>query len=149
MPLDGEYEPGTWDVAAKQVEIYEGSGGTKGTTLNGATCIILTNVGAKSRKLRKNPLIRVTDGTRYAALGSMGGQPQHPGWVHNLRANPHVELQDGPVKKDYLAREVDGDERDRWWTIATEAWPAYDDYQAKTDRVIPVFVLDPIDPAQS
>jgi F420H(2)-dependent quinone reductase len=142
MPLEGEYEPSTWDVARDQVELFESTNGAEGTVLNGAPCIILTNVGAKTGKLRKNPLIRVTDGTRYAVLGSMGGQPKNPNWVTNLRVNPHVELQDGPVKKDYLAREVSGDERAEWWERAAEAWPAYNDYQAKTDRVIPVFVLD-------
>lgn len=145
MPLEGEYEPGTWDLARDQVELYESTNGAKGTVLNGAPCIILTNVGAKTGKLRKNPLIRVTDGTNYAVLGSMGGAPTSPNWVTNLRTNPHVELQDGPVKRDYTAREVSGDERTHWWRLATEAWPPYDDYQAKTERVIPVFVLEPLD----
>lgn len=145
MPLEGEYAPGTWDIAREQAELFERTNGAEGTMQNGAPCILLTNVGAKTGKLRKNPLIRVTDGTRYAALGSMGGAPKSPGWVTNLRVNPHVELQDGPVKKDYLAREVHGEERDHWWKIATEAWPAYDTYQSRTERVIPVFVLDPIE----
>jgi deazaflavin-dependent oxidoreductase (nitroreductase family) len=145
MPLEGEYEPSTWDIARDQVELFESTNGAKGTVLNGAPCIILTNVGAKTGKLRKNPLIRVTDGTNYAVLGSMGGAPTSPNWVTNIRTNPLVELQDGPVKKDYLAREVDGDERTEWWARATEAWPAYDEYQAKTTRVIPVFVLTPVD----
>src|SRR3954469_25006746 len=125
MPLEGDYEPATWDVARDHVERYERTGGVEGSTLNGAPCIVLTNVGAKTGKLRKSPLIRVTDGSRYAALGSMGGQPQHPGWVINLRTNPHVELLDGAVKRDYLARELTGAERDEWWHRATEAWPAY------------------------
>lgn len=146
MPLHGEYEPPTWDIARKQVERYESSGGTDGVTQNGAVCIILTNVGAKTGKLRKNPLIRVTDGTRYACVGSMGGAPKDPGWCTNVRANPHVELQDETVKRDYLAREVFGDERQAWWDRAVEAWPAYAEYQTKTTRVIPVFVLDPFDP---
>ena len=147
MPLEGDYEPSTWDIARDQVELFERTNGAEGTVLNGAPCIILTNVGAKSGKLRKSPLIRVTDGTSYAALGSMGGAPKSPNWVTNLRVNPHVELQDGPVKRDYLAREVSGDERTRWWKLATEAWPAYDTYQTRTERVIPVFVLEPYDPA--
>ena len=132
-------------MARKQVELFERTNGAEGQYQNDAFCIILTNRGAKSGKIRKSPLIRVTDGTNYAAVGSMGGAPKSPNWVTNLRAEPHVELQDGPVRKDYDAREVTGEERDAWWKIATEAWPAYDDYQAKTTRVIPVFVLEPRD----
>ncbi|MEO6629560.1 MAG: nitroreductase family deazaflavin-dependent oxidoreductase [Aquihabitans sp.] len=143
MPLEGEYEPSTWKMAADQVELFESTNGAEGQYQNDAFCIILTNRGAKSGKIRKSPLIRVTDGTNYAAVGSMGGAPKSPNWVTNLTADPHVELQDGPVRRDYTARLVDGDERARWWAIATEAWPAYDDYQAKTERVIPVFVLEP------
>jgi deazaflavin-dependent oxidoreductase (nitroreductase family) len=142
MPLTGEYEPSTWDVASEQVELFERTNGAEGQYLNGAHCIILTNRGAKSGKIRKSPLIRVTDGTRYAVVGSMGGAPKSPNWVTNLRTDPHVELQDGPDRHDYTARELSGAERDEWWKIAVEAWPAYDDYQAKTTRVIPVFVLD-------
>lgn len=143
MALAGEYEPSTWAVAREQVELFERTNGAEGQYLNGAHCIILTNRGAKSGKIRKSPLIRVTDGTTYAVVGSMGGAPQSPNWVANLRADPHVELQDGPEKHDYTAREITGTERDAWWKIATDAWPAYDDYQAKTSRVIPVFVLEP------
>jgi len=144
MPLEGEYEPSTWDLAREQVELFERTNGAEGQYQNDAFCIILTNRGARSGKIRKSPLIRVTDGTNYAAVGSMGGAPKSPNWVTNLRVNPHVELQDGPVRKDYIAREVAGPERDEWWRTATEAWPAYDDYQARTTRVIPVFVLEPI-----
>lgn len=143
MPLEGEYEPGTWDVAREQVDLFERTDGAEGQYLNGAHCIILTNRGAKSGKIRKSPLIRVTDGTSYAVVGSMGGAPTSPNWVTNLRSDPHVELQDGSEKHDYTAREITDAERDAWWKIATEAWPAYDDYQSKTDRVIPVFVLEP------
>lgn len=143
MPLDGEYEPSTWSVAREQVELFERTDGSEGTILNGALCIILTCRGAKSGKIRKAPLIRVTDGTSYAVVGSMGGAPKSPSWVHNLRNDAHVELQDGPTRLDYTAREVDGAERVSWWAIATDAWPAYDEYQAKTTRVIPVFVLEP------
>jgi deazaflavin-dependent oxidoreductase (nitroreductase family) len=110
MPLEGEYEPGTWDIARNQVELFESTNGAEGTVLNGAPCIILTNVGAKTGKLRKNPLIRVTDGTNYAVLGSMGGAPKSPGWVTNLRTNPLV----GPVKKDYSPG--------RWRAMAHQWW---------------------------
>lgn len=146
MTLEGEYEPSTWDVAREQVELFERTNGAEGQYLHGAHCIILTNRGAKSGRIRKSPLIRVTDGSDYAIVGSMGGAPTSPNWVTNVRADPHVELQDGPVRKDYTAREVTGAERDTWWKVATEAWPAYDDYQAKTGRVIPVFVLEPDSP---
>lgn len=143
MPIQGEYEPSTWDVAAKQVEIYEASGGLKGTVLNGATCVILWTRGRKSGKVRKSPVIRVTDGERYAVLGSMGGAPKDPSWVGNLLADPAVTLQDGPDVNDFVAHLTEGAERAEWWGRAVEAWPAYAEYQTKTDRVIPVVVLDP------
>ena len=138
MPLEGEYEPSPWAPIAGQVEQYEATGGTEGGVMEGAPCIILTTVGAKSGKLRKTPLIRVTDGTSYAAVGSLGGAPASPQWVSNLEAEPHVELQDGPVRRDYTARLAEGDEKARWWKIATAAWPSYDDYQARTKRSIPL-----------
>ena len=145
MPLSGEYEAGTSDWARKQLETYEGSGGTQGTTLRGMPVIILTSVGAKSGKLRKNPLMRVEHDGEYAVVASLGGAPKHPVWYYNVVANPHVELQDGPVKRDYLAREVTGAEKALWWERAVEAYPDYANYQAKTDRQIPVFVLTPVD----
>lgn len=145
MPLSGEYEPGTSDWAREQLETYEGSGGTKGTTLRGMPVIVLTSVGAKTRKLRKNPLMRVEHDGQYAVVASLGGAPKHPVWYYNLVADPHVELQDGPVKRDYLAREVTGDEKALWWERAVEAFPDYANYQQKTDRQIPVFVLTPLD----
>lgn len=143
MPLSGTYEPSPWEPVAQQVADYERTDGAEGAEFMGGPCIILTSVGAKSGNLRKTPLIRVTDGTSYAVIGSMGGAPTSPQWVTNLRADPNVELQDLADRRDYLAREVTGDEKDRWWKIATEAWPDYDTYQASTDRVIPLFVLDP------
>jgi deazaflavin-dependent oxidoreductase (nitroreductase family) len=143
MPLEGEYEPSPWDFVAEQVRLYEETGGEEAGTLEGKPCIILTSRGARSGKLRKTPLMRVTDGERYAVVASLGGAPRHPVWYVNLKADPHVVLQDGPLAKDYVAREVEGAERDEWWARAVEAWPAYADYQRKTDRVIPVFVLDP------
>ena len=110
MPLTGEYEPSTFDFSRGQVELYESSGGTEGTDNQGKPVIVLTSVGAKSGKLRKTPLMRVEHDGEYAVVASLGGAPKHPVWYYNLIANPHVELQDGPVKKDYQAREVDGDE---------------------------------------
>jgi F420H(2)-dependent quinone reductase len=107
--------------------------------------IILTSVGAKSAKIRKTPLMRVEHDGDYAVVASLGGAPRHPVWYYNLTANPHVELQDGPVKKDYQAREVFGDERATWWERAVATWPDYAQYQKKTARTIPVFVLTPID----
>jgi deazaflavin-dependent oxidoreductase (nitroreductase family) len=147
MPLTGEYAPGTADWAREQLETYEQSGGTQGTTLRGMPVIILTSVGAKSGLLRKNPLMRVEHAGEYAVVASLGGAPQHPVWYYNLTANPHVELQDGPVKRDYLAREVTGEEKAIWWERSVAAYPDYADYQAKTEREIPVFVLTPMDEA--
>lgn len=143
MALEGEYEPSPWEPVAQQVADYERTGGEEGKEWMGAEAIILTTKGAKTGKLRKTPLIRVTDGTRYAVVGSMGGAPNDPSWVHNLRAHPEAELQDGPDRREYAVREVTGDEKAEWWARAVEAWPDYDEYQASTDRVIPVFVLDP------
>jgi deazaflavin-dependent oxidoreductase (nitroreductase family) len=141
MPLTGEYEPSTSDWARKQVEEYEGSGGTSGTTLRGMPVIVLTSVGAKTGKLRKTALMRVEHNGQYAVVASLGGAPKHPVWYFNLLAQPHVELQDGPEKRDYLAREVTGEEKVVWWQRAVEAYPDYANYQVKTEREIPLFVL--------
>lgn len=143
MPLEGEYEPSPSDWARAQVEEYERSKGTRSNTMKGLPIIVLTSRGAKSGKLRKTPLMRVEHEGSYAAVASLGGAPKHPVWYHNLKAEPLVELQDGADKRDYHAREVSGEERERWWQRAVEAYPEYADYQEKTDRVIPVFVLDP------
>jgi deazaflavin-dependent oxidoreductase (nitroreductase family) len=105
--------------------------------------IILSSVGAKSGKVRKTPLMRVENDGEYAVVASLGGAPKHPVWYYNLIADPHVELQDGPVKKDYLAREVHGAERETWWERAVAAWPDYAEYAKKTTRTMPVFVLTP------
>jgi deazaflavin-dependent oxidoreductase (nitroreductase family) len=142
MPLTGEYEPSTSDWARKQVEEYEGSGGTRGTTLRGRPVIVLTSVGAKTGKLRKTALMRVEHEGEYAVVASLGGAPKHPVWYYNLLAEPHVELQDGPRKSDYTAREVTGDEKALWWARAVEAYPDYADYQVRTEREIPLFVLE-------
>lgn len=143
MSIEGEYEPSPWEPIAEQVALYERTGGAEGSTLEGAPCIILWTLGARTGRIRKTPLMRIEDGGSYAVIGSMGGAPDDPKWVHNLRATPEARLQDGATLRDYAVREVDGDEKARWWAIATGVWPSYDDYQASTDRVIPLFVLSP------
>ncbi|WP_344005294.1 nitroreductase family deazaflavin-dependent oxidoreductase [Streptomyces thermocarboxydovorans] len=147
MPLEGEYEPSPSRWVREQVELYERSGGTQGTTLQGTDypVVVLTSRGAKSGKLRKTPVMRIEHEGRYAAVASLGGAPKHPVWYFNLKAHPHVELQDGPVKRDMTAREVTGEEKAEWWKRAVAAYPPYADYQKKTDREIPVFVLEPVD----
>lgn len=146
MPLTGEYAPSTSDWAREQAEQYEATGGAEANTLQGKPIIVVTSVGAKTGKLRKTPLMRVEHEGEYAIVASMGGAPEHPTWYWNLKKNPHVELQDGPDKRDYTAREVEGDERAAWWQRAVTAWPSYEEYQHKTDRQIPVFVLTPMQP---
>jgi deazaflavin-dependent oxidoreductase (nitroreductase family) len=143
MPLHGEYEPSPSERARNQVEEYESSGGTRGTTLMGMPVIILTTKGAKSGKIRKTPLMRVENGGEYAVVASLGGAPKHPVWYYNVKSHPEVELQDGPAKQEMVAREVTGDEKAKWWETAVEAYPPYADYQTKTEREIPVFVLSP------
>ncbi|WP_329561788.1 nitroreductase family deazaflavin-dependent oxidoreductase [Kitasatospora sp. NBC_01266] len=143
MPLTGEYEPSPEQWVRDQVATYETSGGTEGTTMRGKPVIILTSLGARSGKIRKNPLMRVEHGGRYAVVASQGGAPKHPTWYFNLVAHPGVELQDGPKRQEMTAREATGDERAQWWDRAVQAWPDYAEYQKKTDRVIPVFVLEP------
>ncbi len=145
MPLTGEYEPSTSQWAREQAELYEGSGGTEGTTMRGMPVIILTSVGAKSGKLRKTALMRVEHNGEYAVVASLGGAAKHPVWYFNLIDHPHVELQDGPERADYQARLVEGDEKARWWERAVAAFPDYAGYQEKTDREIPVFVLTRVD----
>ncbi|WP_033341339.1 nitroreductase family deazaflavin-dependent oxidoreductase [Catenuloplanes japonicus] len=141
MPLSGEYAPSPAPFAREQAETFEASGGAERADLRGRPIIVLTSVGARSGRLRKTPLMRVEHEGRYAVVASIGGAPKHPVWYHNLVANPHVELQDGPDRHDYEAREVHGAERLEWWARACEAWPDYATYQTKTDRIIPVFVL--------
>jgi deazaflavin-dependent oxidoreductase (nitroreductase family) len=144
MPLSGAYEPSTSKRSRDQAELYERSGGTDGLTLRGRPVVVLTSIGARTGKLRKTPLMRVEHDGSYAVVASLGGAPTHPVWYYNLLAHPLVELQDGPIKKEYVAREVSGEERDAWWTRAVETWPDYDAYQERTSRVIPVFVLTPV-----
>ena len=144
MPLTGEYEPSPSDWARDQVEKIEKSGGTEGTDNQGHPVIVLTTVGAKSGKLRKTPLMRVEHDGEYAVVASLGGAPKNPVWYYNVVANPHVELQDGPVKKDYQAREVHGDEYQAWFERSVAAWPDYAEYAKKTTRTMPIFVLSPV-----
>ncbi|WP_030824976.1 nitroreductase family deazaflavin-dependent oxidoreductase [Streptomyces hygroscopicus] len=144
MPLQGEYEPSPEKFVRDQVELIERSGGTEGTTLRGLPVVVLTTRGAKSGKIRKTPLMRVEHNGTYAVVASLGGSPRHPVWYHNLLADPRVELQDGPLRQDMTAREVTGEEKALWWERAVAAFPDYAEYQAKTDRQIPVFVLEPV-----
>lgn len=143
MPIQGTYEPSAADYAAEQVAKYEASGGTEGNTMQGVPVIILWTRGRRTGAVRKTPLMRVRDGDRYAVVASLGGAPQHPVWYHNVVADPHVSLQDGPEVRDYVGRELTGDEKAEWWAKATAVWPDYDAYQEKTDREIPVILLEP------
>ena len=143
MPLQGEYEPSSAKWVRDQVETIESSGGTEGTMLRGVPVIVITSMGSKSGKLRKNPVMRVEYDGVYAAVASKGGAPEHPAWYRNLAEHPLVEVQDQTAKGDYTAREVSGDERAAWWERAVQVWPDYAEYQTKTEREIPVFVLEP------
>jgi deazaflavin-dependent oxidoreductase (nitroreductase family) len=144
MPLTGQYEPSPAKWVRDQVELYESSDGAEGNTLldTGMPVVIVTHRGATSGKLRKTPLMRVEHDGVYALVASQGGAPTHPRWYANLLADPDVELQDGSVRKDRVAREVQGEERRIWWERGVAAYPPYADYQEKTDRVIPVLVLE-------
>lgn len=126
-----------------QVEKIESSGGTRGTTLRGMPVVVLTMRGAKTGKVRKVPLMRVEHEGSYAAVASLGGAPRHPVWYYNLKADPRVDVQDGPEHHRMVAREITGEEKALWWQRAVAAYPDYASYQAKTDREIPVFVLEP------
>ncbi|MFC7527643.1 nitroreductase family deazaflavin-dependent oxidoreductase [Actinoplanes sp. GCM10030250] len=143
MPLTGEYAPSPSDWARKQAEKYEATDGAESNTIMDRPIIVLTSVGAKTGQLRKTALMRVEHDGEYAVVGSLGGAPKNPVWVYNIRKNPHVELQDGPDKKDYDVRELEGEEREIWWERSVAAYPPYADYQTKTDRLIPVFLLTP------
>ncbi|MGB3475663.1 MAG: nitroreductase family deazaflavin-dependent oxidoreductase [Mycobacterium sp.] len=144
MPLSGEYAPSPLDWSRENAEKYMESGGTDGIEMKGKPVVLLTTVGAKTGKLRKIPLMRVEHDGEYAIVASLGGAPQNPVWYYNVAANPRVELQDGPVSGDYDAREVFGEEKAQWWERAVDAFPYYAEYQEKTDRQIPVFVLTPV-----
>ena len=142
-----EYIPSPRGWVAEQVELYEGSGGTKGLTLRdtGLPVIIVTNRGRKTGAIRKTPLMKVVDGRNYILVASQGGAPKHPFWYHNLKADPNVEIRDETEVYQMRVREVvDAAERQRLWAIAVEAYPPYQEYQDRTDRVIPVFVAEPV-----
>ena len=142
-----EYIPTPVDWVREQVELYEASGGTEGTTLldTGLPCIIVIHKGNKSGAIRKTPLMQVKDGPNFVLIGSMGGAPNNPVWVYNLRANPEVEIRDHTEVSTMRAREVTDDaERDRLWELGVAAYPPYEDYKNKTSRKIPVFLAEPI-----
>ncbi len=143
MPIDGQYEPSPWDWVREQVDTYERSDGREAGTLwdTGLPVIVVTTRGNKTGKIRKTALMRVEHDGEYALIGSMGGAPNNPVWVYNLRADPDaVTVQDGADKFDAHVRELDGDERTTWWDRAVAAYPDYAQYQKNTTRIIPVFV---------
>ncbi len=145
MPLEGVYEPSTWEWVREQVERYEATGGREANTLRdtGLPVVILSTRGARTGTVRKQGLMRVEHDGVYALVGSQGGAPRDPGWVHNLRAAPdQVTLQDGPEPWDGVVREVTGEEKALWWTRAVAAYPPYAEYQQRTDRQIPVFLFE-------
>jgi deazaflavin-dependent oxidoreductase (nitroreductase family) len=144
MPLTGDYAPSPFDFVVDQVQKYEATGGREGGTLEGKPVVILTTKGRHSGALRKSPLMRVEHDGTYAVVASMGGAPKHPVWYLNLLAAPEVTVQDGDRVFDMRARVVTGDEKREWWARATEVWPAYDEYQTRTDREIPLVVLEPV-----
>jgi deazaflavin-dependent oxidoreductase (nitroreductase family) len=147
----GKYIPSPRDWVREQVELYESSGGTKGTTLRdtGLPVIIVTHTGNKTGALRKTPLMRVKDGRGYVLVGSQGGAPKDPVWVHNLRSNAQVEIRDETVVQPMRVREVKDDaERSRLWQLCVAAFPPYAEYQKRTERQIPVFVAEPLSGAR-
>ncbi|HBF00324.1 MAG TPA: nitroreductase family deazaflavin-dependent oxidoreductase [Dehalococcoidia bacterium] len=142
----GEYIPSPRDWVREQVELYESTGGKEGTTLRetGLSVIIVTNIGNKTGAVRKTPLMRAVDGPNYILVASTGGAPKHPVWYFNLKANPSVKIQDGPNLYDMTVREINtSDDRKRLWDIAVNAYPPYQEYQDRTDRIIPVFLAEP------
>lgn len=144
MSFDAPYEPSPWEPIAAEVELYERTNGAEPSMLVGDEWFILWTIGAKSGNVRKTPLVRVADGEgNYAVIGSQGGAPTNPNWVHNLRTTPVARIQDGADLIELTAREVSGDERTAWWQRGVAVWPDYETYQSNTDRVIPVFVLEP------
>jgi F420H(2)-dependent quinone reductase len=146
MSSQAEYEPSPWEWVRDQVEAYERSGGSEGTTLQdtGMPVVILTHRGNQTGKIRKTPVMRVENDGVYALVASLGGAPKHPVWYYNLKAHPdEVRIQDGPEVFDVDVRELDGPEREEWWQRAVAAYPPYAEYQTKTERRIPVFVATP------
>ena len=148
MTLEGEYEPSSSEWVRNQVAEYEASGGERANTLPDHPewpIVVITSVGHKSGKLRKNPVMRVEKDGVYAAVASKGGAPEHPEWYHNFIANPHVDLQDGAEPHEYVARVAEGDERAEWWERCVALYAPYAEYQEKTDREIPVFLLERVE----
>jgi deazaflavin-dependent oxidoreductase (nitroreductase family) len=146
MPLQGEYVPSPYRWVREQVAEYEASNGERANTLRdtGLPVVVITTRGHRSGNLRKTPLMRVEHGGEYALVASQGGAPKHPDWYGNLAADPTaLTLQDGPEPHDFVARELEGEEREVWWARAVEAFPPYAEYQEKTERVIPVFLASP------
>lgn len=146
MSIEGTYVPSATEWVRNNVELYEATDGREGRTLPGTEdpVVVITSIGAKSGNVRKNPVMRVEKDGNYVAVASKGGAPEHPEWFHNFVAHPEVDLQDGAEKKSYRARLLEGEERDGWWEYAVATWATYGEYQKKTDRQIPVFLLEPI-----
>ena len=144
MALTGEYAPSASKWVRDNVEVYEATDGVEGGTLPGTSypVVVITSIGWRSGKLRKNPVMRVEHEGRYLAVASMGGAPEDPEWAHNFRHHPEVDLQDGADKATYDVRELSGEEREEWWQRAVETWPTYASYAKKTDRQIPLFLLE-------
>ena len=143
---DRPYEPSPWEPIAQEVALYERTAGAAPSELVGEHWIVFWTLGAKSGTVRKTPVVKIADGNgRYAVIGSMGGAPTHPQWVHNLRAQPVARVQDGADLRDCRAEEATGEQKAAWWARAVAVWPDYDTYQASTDREIPLFVLTPDD----
>jgi deazaflavin-dependent oxidoreductase (nitroreductase family) len=142
MALTGNYAPSSSEWVRDQVELYERTGGVEGNEIMGLPIVVITSRGARSGNLRKNPVMRVEHDGVYAAVASKGGAPEHPEWYHNLVAHPEVDLQDGPEPASYVARLAEGEERAEWWERAVAAFPNYAEYQQKTDREIPLFLLE-------
>jgi deazaflavin-dependent oxidoreductase (nitroreductase family) len=143
--IEGEYIPSPAEWVRKQVELYESSGGTAGTDLRGLPVVLVTHRGRQTGAVRKTPLMRVAvENGAYVLVGSKGGAPEHPKWVHNLRAHPEVEVRDGPSVRSMRVREVEGDERAPLWEAAVAAFPQYADYEQKTSRLIPLFLAEPV-----
>jgi deazaflavin-dependent oxidoreductase (nitroreductase family) len=143
MAFTGDYEPSGTQWVREQVEQIMGTGTTEGVTVRDLPIVLVTYRGVKSGKVRKTPLMRVEHDGRYVAVASQGGAPANPQWYTSLVANPVVEVQDGAATGEYRAREISGEEKAEWWRRAVDAYPPYADYQLKTDRQIPVFVLEP------
>ncbi|WP_132207569.1 nitroreductase family deazaflavin-dependent oxidoreductase [Kribbella steppae] len=139
-----DYAPSPTGWVRNQVEKVEAAGTTGAVDIMGMPVVLLTMRGAKSGKLRKVPLMRVEHNGVYAAVASLGGAPKNPVWYYNLKADPKLTLQDGDVTKEYVAREIEGEEYDEWWQRSVAAYPPYAEYQTKTSRKIPQFVLEPV-----